>query len=238
MNLALILVFLRKAQKIVNLFVTAVNPFMSQVNHLLKNRVKLQANYPVNHPVTSLTKKTTFTTTITITTTTKTVTIMENVVLIHHAQIMNFVTLISILVVFVRVALLMNLALILVFLRKAQKIVNLFVTTVNPVMNEPSESLSEELSEVPSKSPSELPSDLPYHKDHFYYDDYYYYYDHNSDNYGECSVDSPCPNDEFCNFDFDSSGFCKGCPTDESFLDIGLPSKGSENCQSTCDTQY
>merc|ERR1712183_30766 len=56
----------------------------------------------------------------------------KNVVLMHHARMKYSVTLMTILAVFVRVALLMevNFAIILVFLPKEKKIVNLFVKTV------------------------------------------------------------------------------------------------------------
>jgi len=53
-----------------------------------------------------------------------------------------------------------------------------------------------------------------------------------------CGVDDPCPNNEFCNFDYETSGFCEDCPTNESScLDMGLPINGVTDCKSVCATE-
>jgi len=52
---------------------------------------------------------------------------------------------------------------------------------------------------------------------------------------GDCSINSPCPNEEFCNYDYKISGFCEDCPTNESScLDMGLPINGVTDCKSVC----
>ena len=49
-----------------------------------------------------------------------------------------------------------------------------------------------------------------------------------------CKPDgSPCAADEFCNFDYGSSGFCEKC-SDGSDCGRGLPSAGSADCEACC----
>ena len=50
-----------------------------------------------------------------------------------------------------------------------------------------------------------------------------------------CSIDSPCANLEFCNYDKKMSGFCEDCPANASCCSyIGLPLNGPWDCKSAC----
>jgi len=50
-----------------------------------------------------------------------------------------------------------------------------------------------------------------------------------------CGIDDPCSNDAFCNFDYETSGFCEDCPPNESSCSrMGLPVNGVADCKSAC----
>lgn len=51
----------------------------------------------------------------------------------------------------------------------------------------------------------------------------------------DCGIDDPCPNDAFCNFDYETSGFCEDCPPKQSSCSrMGLPVNGVTDCKSAC----
>ena len=74
----------------------------------------------------------------------------------------------------------------------------------------------------PSTSPSISSQPLIINDDYYYYDD--------------CSNVDACPEDQFCNYDFTTSGFCEDCVSNDSCDNIGLPSLGVADCQSICES--
>lgn len=64
-----------------------------------------------------------------------------------------------------------------------------------------------------------------------YNDDYNYW---NPIKEKECSVDLPCPDEYFCNFDFYIIGFCEECSSESICYDDNLSPKGAEACQFVC----
>ena len=58
---------------------------------------------------------------------------------------------------------------------------------------------------------------------------------------GDCSIDNPCPPNNFCNFDGGSSGRCEAC-TDcgapDGCFDCGLPDAGAADCRDMCTGTY
>jgi len=79
-----------------------------------------------------------------------------------------------------------------------------------------------------SPQPSPLPSASP--QPSIINDDYYYYVN------GECSNEDACPEDQFCNYDYTTSGSCEDCALNDLCDNIGLPSLGVADCQSICES--